>query len=533
MLVSVPAILRRLKCLLSLIAFASGSATAHAQTQYSLPFDGGTLSWTDTQTMGPTQCGGTSYYTVFTQSSFSFMPASGIAVPLAGGTTYIYQPAGNDECPTNGPQPVSGFNFLGGGFTINFIPANNGESGSATLVSYTGVQGFVNPKYVVVGISYAPPGSSSFVEYTNTTSVGNTNTFSSSFQNDVSFSVSVNGTINGIPAAGVVNGNVTLTATETSDYTQGSSNSTTNTISKASTVSYTTPGTPTFSPVNSDYDYIWLWINPEVLVTYAPPVGSTPASFQWAGYAFDPNDPASGKPPKSGPYVAAPDVIEVQAGCLNGDFSCPSTLAWLNGVEGTGSYVTSGTLARSWQSTANGYNWPNNEGSGLTFSDVCQILTFDPLSKTPSQCTTQNDYTLLNSLPAGTTSDGRYTKDPSPPNTLQYPVGAATELYNTVQTNTQSVAQGTSNSVKQAISVMQQFGTNFSGIFSSLTTLTESDTMTWSYSWLNTLTTTTTLTDELSITGPPDPPPSYNGPVQFVAYQDNMFGTFVFVPVPN
>jgi len=62
--------------------------------------------------------------------------------------------------------------------------------------------------------------------------------------------------------------------------------------------------------------------------------------------------------------------------------------------------------------------------------------------------------------------------------------------------------------------------------------MTETRTLTWNYSRLDTLNTSTTLTNQLSVTGPPDPPPAYNGPTQFIAYQDNIFGTFAFVPAP-
>ena len=388
------------------------------------------------------------------------------------------------------------------------------------------VQGFINPKYVVVGVIYAPPGSNSYAQYTNLTSVGNTITLANSFQSDVGYSVSTSGMLG---AASFVGGGIKLTATESTDYTYGTSSSTAETITQTSTVSYRVNGTPTESPVNNDYDYILLWINPELLVLYTPPAGSNPASLVWAGYAFDPNDPASGEPPQSGPYISGPDIVEVQVGCLNGDFSCPSTLTWLNGVEGTGSYVTSGILARSWASVANGYQWPSGETPGLTFSDVCQILTFDRLSASPSQCTTQNDYTLLGSFPS-TTLDGRYTKAPYPPNPTQYPVGGTTEQYSLVQTNTQSVSSGNSTQIKQAFSVEEEFGGSFFDLLSSTTTVKDSLTLTWNYSTLSTLTTTNTLTNALSITGPPDTP-TYDGPVEFIAYQDNTFGTFVFVPV--
>jgi deoxycytidylate deaminase len=397
--------------------------------------------------------------------------------------------------------------LVAGGFNSSYL---------STAEVYNGpvpVTGFINPKYIVVGVTYAPPGSASSVTYTNTTSVGDTTTISSSFTNDVGFSVSVSTSV-GIPDGKIVNGGYTLVATESTDYTQGSSSADTTTISKSSTIAYTTPGTPTFSPVNSDYDFIWLWVNPEILFYYFP--AEKPVTLVSNGYAFDGSDPASGEPPPSGPYVAGPDVVEVQVGCLDGHFTCPSTLVLTNGV------VTSGALARSW--AAGEYTWPAGEGPGLTSADIAAILTFDPL--VPS-----NDYTLLNSLPS-TTTDGRFTKEPFPPNPVQYAVGAATEMFNTVQMDTQSVASGTTKMIKQAFGVSEAFGGGFAGLFDSTITLGQSDTLTWTYSYLNTLTTTTTMTDALTVKGPPDPPPAYSGPIQFTAYQDNIFGTFVFVPIP-
>jgi hypothetical protein len=437
--------------------------------------------------------------------------STGIISTVAGDGTAGY--AGDGGSATSAEIYASGVALDNAG-TIYIADVNNQR---VRAVGGVGPSGYINPKYVVLGVTYAPPGSSSTVQYTDTTSVGDTTTLTSSFQSDVGYSVSVSGGI-GIPGGALVpapgGAGVKLTFTESTDYTLGSNSSQTVTISKASTIQYTTGGTPTFSPVNSDYDYIWLWINPELLVTYQPN-GNNPATLQLTGYAFDETDPVSGMPPPSGPYISGPDIVEVQVGCLTGDFSCPSTLVITNGV------VTSGTLARSW--AANEYTWPAGEGPGLTSTDIADILKFDPL--VPS-----NKYTLLESFPS-TTSDGRFTKEPYPPNPIQYPVGAAAEMYNTVQTNTESVGSGTSTQIKQAFGVSEQFGTNFFDIFSSTTTMTQSLTLTWNYTWLNTLTTTTTLTDGLTVKGPPDPPPTYDGPTQFIAYQDNMFGTFAFVPV--
>jgi hypothetical protein len=437
--------------------------------------------------------------------------ATGIITTVAGDGTAGYSGDGGPATSAEINWPLNVAVDTGG--NIYIADFNNNR---IRAVGGGGISAFINPKYVVVGVTYAPPGSSSTVQYTNTTSVGSTTTITGSFQSDVGYSVSVSAGI-GIPAGGIVDGGagVKLTFTESTDYTQGSNSSKTVTISKASTIAYTTPGTPTAAPVNSDYDYIWLWLNPELLITYRPN-GNNPATLKLTGYAFDPTDPASGEPPPPPqPYISGPDIVEVQVGCLDGHFSCPSTLVITNGI------VTSGILARSW---ANGeYQWASGQGPGLTTTDIANILTFDLL--VPS-----NNYTLLNSFPS-TTSDGRFTKEPYPPNPIQYPVGGATEMYSTVQTDTQSVASGASTTIKQAFGVSEQFGTNFFDIFSSTTTMTQSLTLTWNYTWLNTLTSTTTLTDALSVKGPPDPPPPYTGPVEFIAYQDNLFGTFAFVPV--
>lgn len=463
--------------------------------------------------------GGTTYVTCYANGSQIFSEATTVSLTPA---TFTWKPSAAGSYIVYCSADYTG-NYANGTVYTDDITV------PVVAAPPPGVQGFIDPKYVVVGVTYAPPGSSSNVTYTNTTSVGNTTTISNSFSNDVGFSVS--DTMAGKISAGWFSGGFKITATESTDYTQGSSSSTTTTISKATTVAYKTSGTPTEAPVNSDYDYIWLWLNPELFITYTAASGSNPESVVLNGYGMDPNDPATGLPQTGVTYTAGPDVIEVQVGCLNGHFSCGSDLGWNNG-EAPGSFITSGLLARSWQSVSNGYYWPSGEQPGLSFSDVCQILTFDPLATTPSQCSTQNDYTLFNTLPS-TTTDGRFSKIPYPPNPIQYPIGGANESYSMVQTDTLSQSTGNSTQIKQAFSVSEQFSTSaFWGLVSNSITFKESDTLTWNYSSLNTITTTTTLTDALSITGPPVTPPyPANEPVEFIGYQDNTFGTFAFVPV--
>lgn len=49
-----------------------------------------------------------------------------------------------------------------------------------------GVDGVIGPKFAVVTVTYAPPGSASSVNYSNSTMLGNSVSLSSSFTNDTS-----------------------------------------------------------------------------------------------------------------------------------------------------------------------------------------------------------------------------------------------------------------------------------------------------------------------------------------------------------
>jgi hypothetical protein len=400
------------------------------------------------------------------------------------GTSDVYQ--GNAFC-----------NNYKDGFTANstdgegYVLVAYGGQGTITLPP-VGVIGFVNPKYIVVGVTYAPPGSSSFVTYTDSTLVGNTSTTTGSFQSDVNVTISVTDDISAWSALG--GAAVKITGTSSTDVTQGSNSSSTVTMSKTSTVSYQTKGTPTCSPVNHDYDTIWLWLNPLVIYTVYP--GTT--NIQWNGYGYDKNDPAG---------TLGRDVVPIQVGYLNGHFGSDPTI---NAI-----------LARTWVTTYDpGMVWPAGQGPGITSADITNILAADPF--------TNSSYTLPTPLPSST-ADGRFTQDPYPPNPIPYVPGETTTGYNTVDVNTQSESNGTSYTYKQA------FGTeeNFSGgtFLSTFTVdIKTTDTLTWAYTWLNTLTVTQTNTNALSVTEPSGCSPPYSGPGQFIVLQDNHYGTFMFYP---
>ncbi len=436
---------------------------------------------------------------------YQFTPVSGADYNVD--TTYdeLICETGDWSCPGDG--------------TGAWSDGNDGLSASASGPP-SGIQGFINPKYFVVGVTYAPPGPSSYVQYTGATSIGNTVQIGSTFSNKVGFSISVSAGIQGWGTGGSVTG------TSSTDYTQSSNTSTTTTLTKATSLTYKTGGTGNaYSPVSSDYDVIWLWLNPVVVLTYTAPTSDTPAEVQWNGYGYDTNDPSG---------TQQPDIYPVLVGWLDGDFGDdPSVDA---------------VLARSWASGSN-YVWPSGQGPGLTPSDISQILASDPFAG----CTYDNsmlDWTNcpyatnnFGSHPPSTTPDGRFTlvTVPNNPNPVPYeqagPGNGAgiTTTYSVNQMNTQSVAQGTSTAFTQEFSMEEVFSAAPFGI-GIKTTLNQSDTLSWTSSWLNTLTTTTTLQQALSLTGPSCPAdpgpcnPLYAGPGQFDVYQDNQYGTFMFYP---
>jgi hypothetical protein len=498
---------------LLMLTLTAGAALA---TTYTIPAGSGKLSYTATVitkqcTLPPPirgggsvdigQIGSTQDYYLSTYTSFSYT-VSGTTTPLSGSD---HSTSNGNDIQNGGCGPASSYppvTLTGPGLEITFTPSGT-TGGSASVVS--GVTGFVNPKYVVVGVTYAPPGPSSNVTYTNSTFVGTTTTTTSSFTNDLGVTVSVSG---GIGVWTILGGaGVKMTDTDSTDYIQGTNSSSTVTMSKQTGVSYKTNGTGNaFSPVNHDYDTIWLWLNPLFIYTVYP--GTT--NVQWNGYGYDPKDPSG---------TEGLDVFGVQVGYLNGDFGADPSITTI--------------LARGWVTTNEpGMIWPSGQGPGLTSADIANVLAADPF--------TSPSYTLPPLLPS-TTADGRFTQEAYPPNPIEYAQaglgngGGLTTIYNAVYVDTQSVAQGTTNTFKQAVGTELAFtgGTWFNTWTLDIKT---TDTLTWTNTWLNTLTTTNTLTDALSVTGPgcpqTSPPcvPAYAGPGQFVAFQDNQYGTFMFYP---
>jgi hypothetical protein len=477
-------------------------ATAAAST-VTIPAGSGTLSYNLTVVqeecstilvVGPgdmPDAAGEEPYDISTYSSFSYS-VSGTTIDFAGTLVQIVGPGANG---TTCPGKVYPSTTFWAPDAEIFFATSTVFVGEGTATVATGATGFVNPKYVVVGVTYAPPGPSSSVTYTDSTLVGNTTTTTGSFQNDLNVTISVTDDISAWSVIG--GGAVKVTGTESTDVIQGSNSSSTVTMSKTSTVAYQTKGTANAcAPVNHDYDTIWLWLNPLVVYTVFP--GST-YPLQWNGYGYDRNDPSG---------TEGRDVVPIEVGYLNGDFGSDPAI---NAI-----------LARAWVTTYEpGMVWPAGQGPGITSADITNILAADPF--------TSASYTLPTPLPSSS-ADGRYTQDPYPPNPIPYVPGETTTMYSTADVNTQSEANGTSYTYKQAFGTEEQFS---GGIFGDNFTLDikTTDTLTWAYTWLNTLTVTQTNTNALSVAEPPTTcSPPYAGPGQFIVLQDNHYGTFMFYP---
>jgi len=351
--------------------------------------------------------------------------------------------------------------------------------------------GYVNPKYVVVGVEYAPPGSSSNVKYTKDTVTGNTTMTGSSFNNKTSTSVSLSSTA-GI--AGFLSGKESTTIS--ASYAQQSGSSTTVAVSQ--TVSNTTGLNGYTDPVhgvNHNYDYIFVWLNPvATYLDYTDTSGKVHVA--WTGYGYDLADQR---------VFNDMDVIGIPVGCING-YLPKQSAAWTATCDDIAS-----VYARTWA-------LKNVDGSapGLTSTDLTKILHADPFYTT---------YTPTLAAGSDTTTDGRFTEcntsgctqviDFEPNLSDNYSQG-----YTTTTTNTDNYSH------TETFSVEQQFSSSIFWKTFSLSLQTTNE-MTWVYSSSHSVSNSQGQTAAFTIVGPS---PGYTGPLQFVAFQDNYFGTFMFYP---
>jgi hypothetical protein len=386
------------------------------------------------------------------------------------------------------------------------------------------ISGYVNPKYVVMGITYAPPGPSpnTWVQYLNSTFVGNTESLIQSFTDSHTFSTTTIrqlGIPQGLGIPQVVNGQITTTNSTTAGQTITDSSSVTTSMQVQQ--GEQTSGTGNFfAPVDHDYDVIWIWLNPATIFTV---YGNT--AVTWNGYGYDGTDKSK----------VDMDVVGIQLGYMNGDFG-PMPPQFQS------------SIARAW---AAGQVFPPGQGPGLTSDDLAQIASADPFSvstygpqyigSNPPPDTPDHRFTL--SL-CSTSSSFRYNQA-APSSSAE--IYTCTLTYTNSSTQTQSISTSHSQTFSFDLAFTNSPQATVAGrVFASLlpNKLTNSTTLTWTTTQQKSITTSTTSSGSLSVQGPPCVTavpgvgpcvPVYdsagNQPTQFAVYQDNEFGTFMFAPV--
>ncbi len=349
--------------------------------------------------------------------------------------------------------------------------------------------GFISPKYMVVAVTYAPPGSQSNVNYTNSTMLGTATSVSSSFQNQDTFSVTVGGglfTTNNLFGIGP-DGKITNTAS--SSFTEEEDSNSSVTINTTTTHGTTVKG-PLSDAVglNHDADVIWVWLNP-VMGFIVP----APQNLNFTGFLFDVRDPVGGM-----------DVFPIQVQYLNGHSTIPQDIR--------------DVLNRSWAPLMDDGSSP-----ALNSADFAQILKADPLA----------DPAYVVNVPAGNncTADARFcrtanqnlTYSPPPPG-----LPPVTQTFSAAYEKTTADGQGGSDTRTLGFSTDIQASGGFLVDFTA--DLKFAHTFTWTNKWSSTTTNKAGQTASLSITGPAAAA-NYTGPTEFDVYQDTVYGTFMFAPV--
>jgi hypothetical protein len=472
----------------------------------------GTLTYTATQGWGA-RCiennGRTFRYYVYGYSNFNYVAADGTTTPISGGTSYTSGGAPSQGCPLIPPGPTITFN--GNGYSIVITPKTD-----AVVSSTITIPGYINPKYAVLAVVYAPPGSQSNVDYTNSKSVSNTSTLTGTFINGVNITVKVT-TSGGI--FGFLGGSRTTTSSTTVMQQSQDSKSVTASYTQTELLKVPGPGSgnncsSSVSPANDfvgvdhDCDHIEVWINPVLSVTL------TNGTVVWNGYGYSELDP-----------TAPIDIVDILVGCLNGDIPAADSRCASKFSQ----------FQRTWAANE---NWPSGAGPGLTQADINNILTADPWGQCKpnapigsSTCPTYSTPGFVLLPPQFTISD---LQD------VPYSQGGAQTGWTVTTTTSSTQGQESKSSYSQMFGVEDAFtaGKFIVGLSASLSV---SQTLTWTYEQNNSTTTSGTFTGMANITGPactgspcnPAYPPStqtYGTATEFDIFQDTFFGTFAFLP---
>jgi hypothetical protein len=361
-------------------------------------------------------------------------------------------------------------------------PAFNNHAGAVQMTMlHAGNSGWIMPKYQVVGLTYAPPGSKSSALYSNGfingTSSSNTSTFTSGV------SVKYIDTA-GFDLFGILSGNSTQTFSAGWKQEQDSSNSLS--VVNQSSTQLTVPG-PLSSGlgVDHDYDQVYVWLNPAVFLEIFSNVVTV------GGDGWDERDTINGM-----------DVVTLTIGQLRGTqpISDPALQARLN---------------RTWDSSL----------GALTSTEFLAIANADPFAANPSfnpNTDTSHRYELPESGSPPMPVDLIFNYIPEPPG--GQPTGqtytsnySATSVSGQLAKTTTSVGYSIDGTAAAAFVVGISAKIQIAGTYVATN------------QWSNTVTSGTTQSANFTIY-PPLSTDNYTGPTAIQVWKDNIFGTFMFYP---
>jgi len=427
------------------------------------------------------------------------------------------------------------------------------------------------PKYQVLGVVYAPPGSASSVTYGSSKMVGSTNSIvtATSADNVTSTSYTTGFSLFGLGTS----------VTNTTSDGWGTANTSSKSYSVQTTTgnAVTTMGPVSSSlGVNHDNDIIYIWLNPVAMVSVTNTV--SPYTLNWGGLQFNSCDTTdtgdqvnflqlmNGCDPNQYPY---PDIVGIPVWCLkNPYFPGQSCAQWLP-------FTARPWDLNSWGTDSNGVPL----GPGLTLQDYADILSADPFvtqtlvpanyiataycHSTYGVNVDPNDDEIVPTTaslplpPSGMAWPANFCGTPGqmqrfdPYGTVQYPVpgingepqtysgtfaysttsqfgSSATDTHNHSENTSVTSSFGFSASYGLvAASAAQPWSVILSGGFNFSMTNSSGSSWTWSQTHNTSNTNQSTSSASYSITGP-QASDNYTGPAVFDVYTDNVYGTFAF-----
>jgi hypothetical protein len=403
-------------------------------------------------------------------------------------STIVVHPTGDPQAtPTSQTVTLSGPGPFSVSVGFNYEPECPGELYEVTITGtyvLPPVTGVLYPKYRIVGLTYAPPGSKSTATYTNGFQSGTATSITTTVANEVTVTAKLT---TGVDLFGFLNGSAT--ATDSAGWTLEQDNSSSLALAQQYSSGLTVPAPPLVSGqdlgVDHDYDTVYVWINPVDQFAFN---GTTPT---YNGSYYDQRDGVTPEECNGTTYagITGMDVV-------------PLTIGQLRGTQTITDPCLLERLSRPWDTVL----------GGLTGTDFLQIATADPFYAKPS-FNPNTDTSGRFQVPAGTTE-------------FPFVPGSATHIYSASASATSTAGKTVKNTYTVGFSLSGQAGASFFADVQD--NFTVSDKITYTNQSSSTITSGTSQSMSYSVVPPAIG--SYDGATEIQVWEDNIYGTFMFFP---